>query len=206
VARASAVSNPARGNGEQRHGHEAVAGVSLHDAAARLRFRPLTRPDLRLLVRWIARPHVKRWFPEPATLAAVEREYGGELRGDERIRVFIVELDGVPVAMIQCYRVEDFLDDPEWSTADWDAADCVGIDYMIGEQQLTGRGLGTALIGAFIDTVLRELHPQALGVVADPEPANAASIGALRRLGFREHRLVQEGGYGRPVKIMRRDL
>jgi aminoglycoside 6'-N-acetyltransferase len=195
----------ARGDGERGHARDAGAG-SLRDAAARLRFRPLTRPDLSLLVRWIARPHVKRWFPEPATLAAVEREYGGELRGDERIRVFIVELDGAPVGLIQCYRVDDFVDDPEWSTADWDAGGCVGIDYLIGEPQLTGRGLGTAVIATFIDTVVRRLHPQAAGVVADPEPANAASVGALRRVGFREHRIVAEGGYGRPVQIMRRDF
>jgi aminoglycoside 6'-N-acetyltransferase len=198
---------PGDEGGPAGEGHtEAPGSVSLRRAGARLRFRPLTGPDLELLVRWIARPHVKRWFPEPATLAAVEREYGGELRGDERIHVFIVELDGAPAGMIQCYRVDDFLEDPEWSTAAWDAAGCVGIDYMIGEEQLTGRGLGTAVIEMFIEAVARELYPQAVGVVADPEPENVASIGALRRLGFGEHRAVLEGGFGRPVQIMRRDL
>jgi RimJ/RimL family protein N-acetyltransferase len=171
-----------------------------------LHFRGLVREDLALLAGWIGQPHVKRWFPEPATVAAVELEYGGQLRGDDRIRVFIVELDGRPAGMIQAYRVEDFRDDAESSTADWDAEGCVGIDYLIGEADLTGRGLGTAMIELFIETVLRGLFPGAIAVVADPEPANLASISALRGLGFREHRIVREGGFGRPVQLMRRPL
>ena len=200
------MSDPNAREGGPAPAHDGGAQASLKEAGTRLRFSPLARSDLELLVRWIARPHVKRWFPEPATLEAVEREYGGELRGDHRIHVFIVELEGAPVGMIQCYRVDDFLADAEWSTAGWDAEGCIGIDYMIGEEALTGRGLGTAVIGTFIETVVRELYPNAAGVVADPEPANAASIGALRRLGFREDRVVKEGGFGRPVQIMRLDF
>ena len=62
------------------------------------------------------------------------------------------------------------------------------------------------MIELFIETVVCELFQGAIAVVADPEPANLASIAALRRLGFSEHRIVREGGSGRPLQLMRRPL
>jgi RimJ/RimL family protein N-acetyltransferase len=100
--------------------------------------------------------------------------------------------------MIQCYRTDDYPAD----TRDWDAAGLIGMDYLIGEEELIGRGLGSAMISAFVEQVVRGVYSDARGVVADPEVANLASIGALRRAGFREHKVLPTGEYGTPEQLM----
>jgi 4-hydroxy-tetrahydrodipicolinate reductase len=60
----------------------------------------------------------------------------------------------------------------------------VGIDYVLGEDDLVGRGIGTALIREFIRQVVRPTHPRATHVVARPDHRNRRSIRALEKNGF----------------------
>lgn len=73
-----------------------------------------------------------------------------------------------------------------------EAKDTIGIDYMIGEPDLVGRGVGTRVIGEFVKH-LWDRFPGARGVVADPQPTNTASCRVLEKNGFRA---VFEGRLG----------
>jgi aminoglycoside 6'-N-acetyltransferase len=165
----------------------------------KLTFRPLQKADFARLAAWIAQPHVQRWWHEPGTVEYVAKHYGACTDGDLRTRVFIVHLGARPIGMIQSYLVSDYDED----TKDWDAAGYVGIDYLIGEPDLIGQGYGNRVITEFVHNVVKNTYPDALGVVADPEVANAASVGALRKAGFMPGRIIPEGEYGTPEQLMK---
>ena len=92
---------------------------------------------------------------------------------------------GRAAGLVQRYLVAD---DPDWDhavRATGAASGCAaGIDYLIGEPELCGRGYGTAAISVFT-TLTFERYPQADAVVAIPQQANVASWRALERAGYR---------------------
>lgn len=146
--------------------------------------RLITAADLPLVSRWLAEPHVAQWWQDPSDLPSVRQAYLPSITGDDPTEVFVIEVAGAPAGLIQRYLIDD---DPEWARAvaatrvvDGRAA---GIDYLIGEAGLTGRGYGTAAIAAFTTTTLHR-YPQAGAVVAAPQQANVASWRALERAGY----------------------
>ncbi len=72
------------------------------------------------------------------------------------------------------------------------AAYAIGIDYLIGEPDLVGGGIGTRVIGEFVKRAW-DRFPGAVGVLADPQPTNTASCRVLEKNGFRA---VFEGRLG----------
>lgn len=145
--------------------------------------RPMRRSDLPLLARWLAQPHVERWWSgEPQDLEAVEAKYGPCIDGEDPTELFVVEEAGRPVGMIQRYRIADH---PEWASvlvgivAPEEAA---GIDYLIGEPDTLGRGVGTAAIAAAVPEVFAAYGVTA--IVASVQQANRPSWRALERCGF----------------------
>jgi len=150
-----------------------------------LRLRPLTREDLPRLSRWLAEPHVAHWWRDPSDLASVRASYLPCIDGTDPAEVFIIEAAGLATGLVQRYLVAD---DPDWDhavRATGAASGCAaGIDYLIGEPALCGRGYGTAAISVFT-TLTFERYPQADAVVAVPQQANVASWRALERAGYR---------------------
>ena len=150
------------------------------DAGRLVTTRPLSRDDLPLLRRWLAMPHVQAWWgSEPVTAADVERKYGPRVDGNDATRVFVIEVAGQPVGIIQCYRHADH--------AAWDRAvgvpSAAGIDYLIGEAAHCGHGVGSAAIAGFAPRVFA-LYPEVNVIVAVPQAANGASRRALEKAGF----------------------
>jgi aminoglycoside 6'-N-acetyltransferase len=168
-------------------------------------FRPLDRSDLPLLAEWLGRPHVARWWREPSDLAAVEATYGPLIDGSDPTEGFIATYQGQgqgkrrgqPLAFLQRYRLDD---DPEWQRViavalaesggrDGDSANDgpirggVGIDYLIGEQTMTGRGLGRQMIDAFVDLTW-DRYPDITAVVVAVDQRNEASWRALEGAAF----------------------
>ena len=58
-----------------------------------------------------------------------------------------------------------------------------GIDYLIGDQTMTGRGLGRKMIAAFVD-LLWDGYPDTTAVVVAVDQGNEASWRALEGAGF----------------------
>jgi aminoglycoside 6'-N-acetyltransferase len=150
-------------------------------------FRPLTRDDLPLLARWLAQPHVARWWRDDADLAAVTARYLPCLEGRDPTELFVIEVDGSAAGFIQRYLVTD---DPDgWADVlratgvqGVDAA--FGIDYLIGDPGLTGRGIGSAAIAEFTQLAF-ERYPGADSALVAVSQGNAASWRALEKAGFR---------------------
>lgn len=160
-----------------------------------LAFRALRASDLPLVASWIGRPHVAPWWREPSDLASVESSYGPLLDGSDPTEGSVVLLDARPIGFVQKYRIDD---DPEWRMTIESAlveSGGIGIDYLIGEADLVGRGLGRQVISAFVDECW-ERYPSEHRIVVAMQQDNAASWKALEACGFRrvwEGRLESSG-------------
>lgn len=151
-----------------------------------LGFRPLRRGDLALVSAWIGAPHVAPWWREDPAAEAVEARYGPSIDGGDTTEVFVVTADGAPVGMVQRFRLAD---ERSWAASlapalAGDPADAAGIDYLIGAPELTGRGLGPRLIGAFSAATF-ERYPEVVRLVVSVARDNRRSWRALEKAAYR---------------------
>jgi aminoglycoside 6'-N-acetyltransferase len=142
-----------------------------------LRFVPLAEKHLDSIVRWLREPHVAKFWSEPPTEAEIRAKYLGKRA--KNIHGYVIELDSRPIGYVQHYEAWNV--GPGW----WpDATPGVyGLDVMIGEPSLTGKGIGTEALRRFLRDVLAKGR-EVKEIIADPDPANAAAIRAFEKLGF----------------------
>ena len=148
-------------------------------------FRPLVDKDLRLLHRWLTEPGVVRWWEgDDVSWDAVVRDYGSG--SPDPTEHWIAQAGGRDIGWIQCYATASYPEESEvqhwWKLGV--ARTAGGIDYLIGEPSERGKGMGSAMIAAFVPHVLaRHRHWSHLG--ASPFTDNVASWRALEKAGFR---------------------
>ena len=114
----------------------------------------MTRADFPLLGSWLAAPHVARWWNHEHTPEAIERDFGPSVDNIEPNEDYVVLLEGHPIGLVQCSMYRDY---PEYA-AELEPlleipAHAVSVDYLIGDPDLIGRGLGTRMIAAFAERV-----------------------------------------------------
>ncbi|GLW09743.1 aminoglycoside N(6')-acetyltransferase [Microtetraspora sp. NBRC 13810] len=153
-------------------------------------WRRLKERDFPLLKAWLEQPHVARWWNHETSPEAVARDFGPSARGERPSEDLLVLLDGRPLGLVQ--RV--MLADAPHSVAELAAVlpvpeGAVGIDYLIGEPEQVGRGLGPAMIRALVERTWTDL-PSATCVMVPVSAANRASWRALEKAGLRR---VAEG-------------
>jgi aminoglycoside 6'-N-acetyltransferase len=140
----------------------------------------MRRDDLPTMARWVGEPHVARWGFGPDDAEALAVDYGPFLDGeDRRVSHFIIEDDGIAVGFIQHYRIRDF---PPW-LAEVDLPDAAGIDYLIGDPDRIGKGIGSEAIRRFAMFTF-ETMPDVPSIAVAPQQANVASWRALEKAGF----------------------
>lgn len=165
------------------------------DRGVRVALRPLRRDDFGLVGRWLAEPHVSRWWDPRHDAAFVEQKYGPRVDGNEPTEVFVVEVDGHPVGLFQWCPADQYA---WWPTELGLAEDSVVLDALIGEPTLVGRGVGSALLAHALERA-RHRFPEARRILGSPAATNAASCRVLEKAGFE---LVHEGEFprdGRPL-------
>lgn len=151
-------------------------------------FRRLVDADIPALVGWMAAEHAQPWFgDEPRSADLARRHYRAELAGTSATRMWIVGLGGRAIGYMQDYPVAAY-DDYAVRVQDLQA---VAFDYLIGEADLIGRGVGTAMIVAFCRDVLCADYPSAPRFVASPDVRNGRSIRVLEKCGFTQGLWIQ---------------
>jgi len=75
-----------------------------------------------------------------------------------------------------------------------------GVDLFVGEEGLTGRGLGSKILEQFAREVVFA-RPETTAAVATVEEANRRSWRAFEKAGFQHVRDVEEDGL--PHRLMR---
>jgi aminoglycoside 6'-N-acetyltransferase len=152
--------------------------------AGRLSFRPLRRDDFGLLGTWLDREHVARWWRDPHDPATLEAHYGPAIDGSDPTAMSVVLAAGRPVGLVQHYRVQDHA---AWSRTLRSAGfgePSAGIDYLIGEPDLIGIGLGPRIITALVDDVWAT-YPELARITVAVQQENRRSWRALEKSGFR---------------------
>jgi aminoglycoside 6'-N-acetyltransferase len=147
-------------------------------------FRPLAADDLPQVALWLGREHVQVWWQEPSDIASVEEKYGPRVRGEDTTAMFIVVRDGREIGLIQSYRLAD---EPDWrgvlARTGITLGAAAGIDYLIGEPDLIGQGIGSEVVAAFTEDVYAR-YPDVDEIVVTPQLANRASCRVLERAGY----------------------
>ncbi|MEJ2869212.1 GNAT family N-acetyltransferase [Actinomycetospora sp. OC33-EN08] len=148
-------------------------------------FRHVTADDFALIGRWLAEPHVERWWAHEWSPEAIERDFGPTLRGEEPAEDLIASAYGRPIGLCQRSFWYAYPDEVEEFAPYLDVPrDAMTIDYLLGEPADVGQGLGTALIRD-LATDTFAAHP-GCGVLLVPVNAgNPASWRALEKAGFR---------------------
>jgi aminoglycoside 6'-N-acetyltransferase len=161
--------------------------VAATDAAnsATITFERLGRDHFELLGRWLAEPHVARWWNHDPSPEAIEDDFGDAIDGIEPAKDFIALADGQPFGVIQFCRFHDF---PEYVAEMADVypvePDAASIDYLIGDPNAVGQGWGTVMVERFVARIWLE-EPAIGHVVVPVNSANVASWKALLNAGFR---------------------
>jgi aminoglycoside 6'-N-acetyltransferase len=150
-----------------------------------LEWRRLAADDLPLLARWLADPGVARWWNHDSSPEGVERDFGPSVRGDEPGEDLVVSLDGRAVGLVQRAVISDYPEDlAEFTDLVEVPGGAVELDYLVGEPDLRGRGLGPRIIAAVVDDTWTA-HPAAPAVLVAVAATNVASWRALEKAGLR---------------------
>lgn len=150
-------------------------------AAGEFRLRRVRLPaDLGLLTRWMNDPEVAAFWELEGPSAVTERHLRRQLDGDGRSLPCLGLLDNTPMSYWEVYRADLDPLAAHYPARPHDA----GLHLLLGPAASRGRGLGTTLLAALTDRVLRE-RPHCERVVAEPDVRNRRSVRAFRRAGFR---------------------
>ncbi|WP_440069540.1 GNAT family N-acetyltransferase [Streptosporangium sp. OZ121] len=147
-------------------------------------WRRLKKQDFPLLREWLEQPHVARWWNHETSAEAVARDFGPAVKGEEPSEDLLVFLDGRPLGLVQRMMLADY---PEY-VAELTPIVAVpegamSIDYLIGDPQQVGRGLGPRMIRDIIQRTWVEV-PTATCVLVPVSAANRASWRALEKAGL----------------------
>ena len=140
------------------------------------------------------------WQKTPISLDEVRAKYRPRLRGQRATLMHIASADGRHFGFVQSYRI---LDSPSYAE-EIGVGDGAGMDYFIGDETLIGRGLGRAMLAAYLERILFPAFPEERRCIVCYETTNAASGGVLRSLGFRREKDLIEGGVPSTMMILER--
>ena len=128
---------------------------------------------------------MSEWWNHDPSPDAIEADFGDAIDGTEPGEDWVAELDGRPVGLVQYSRFADYPDYvAEMAPVYPVGVGVASIDYLIGEPEAIGRGLGAAMISAFATFVWTH-DPTTTSLVVPVNSANQRSWRALLRCGFR---------------------
>ena len=153
-------------------------------ADAPIALRRLSRADFAMLGRWLAGPHVARWWNHETTPEALERDFGPSVDGSDTAEIYIASIEGRDFGLVQRYTFEDnpgYIE--ELAPLVEAPGEALSIDYFVAEPDLLRRGLGAAMIRTLVYATWRD-YPAAPCIVVPVSAANTASFRVLERVGF----------------------
>lgn len=148
----------------------------------RYAFRPVAADDLTMIAAWLRRPHVARWWSDPAEQIETLRDNLSE----RTFEALVLLLDDRPVGSLQIY---DASPGTTGATADQPPG-TRGLDLFIGEPWALGAGHGPAFLHRITTRLLSD--PGVLLVIADPDPDNERSLRCFEKAGFRRERVIEQ--------------
>jgi len=101
----------------------------------------------------------------------------------------------------ETYEVSDH---PDYAALVGAGDGVAGVDLLIGDEALTGQGIGSEILRCFVDEVVFA-PPTTRSCLADPDVRNVASIRAFQKAGFRPVREFLDPEDGQRHALVRRN-
>jgi len=153
---------------------------AIRTTAGEFRLRPVHLPDdLPQLAEWMNDPEVAAFWELAGPPGVTEQHLRPQLDGDGRSLPCLGLLDGVPMSYWEIYRADL---DPLALHYPAEPHD-TGVHLLLGPADTRGRGLGSALLAALAERILRA-RPACGRVVAEPDVRNVPSVRAFHNAGF----------------------
>lgn len=144
-----------------------------------IRFRKIQESDIKKIISWIRRPHVKEfWYSANDKSDSELYEKYIERIEIDRIFTFLIYLSGEPIGLIQTY----YLDDTKCFMIDQISK---GVDLFIGNEEYIGLGYGQILLKQFLRDYVFNTE-DVLYACIDPEVRNHRAIHVYEKIGFRK--------------------
>lgn len=138
-----------------------------------------------MLAEWLTRAHVAEYWGEPSSVEELRADYLAPEREDPSTEAFIVSFDGRPIGFIQVYTVAGC--SGGWWPDETDPG-ARGIDQFLAEADDLNKGMGSAMIRAFLTRLFASADVTT--IQTDPDPKNARAIRAYEKAGFVREALV----------------
>lgn len=132
--------------------------------------------DLLFFKKWLYLPHVAAWYHDPLDWIDEVEKRNNEF---SFLYHFVVEKDGKAIGFCQYYEYRHSGEDWHGNT---NINGTYSIDYLIGDTEYLGKGLGTAIIKALIEKI--KTQSNAKRIIVQPEQENKASCNTLLSCGF----------------------
>lgn len=117
-------------------------------------------------------------------MAGVIRDFAPAARGEEPSEDLLAYLDGAPVGLVQRCRLDDYPAYRDDLAAIAEVPkDAMTIDYLVGDPNRLGHGLGSRMIDSAIASIWSDV-PVADTVVVPVPLGNISSWRALEKAGF----------------------
>ncbi len=101
------------------------------------------------------------------------------ISGESTTRAYLVLGDGVPIGYVQSYIAKD--SGEGWWPGEQDPG-VRGIDQFLANEAQLGRGVGTAMVRAFVQRLFAD--PAVTRIQTDPSPVNLRAIRCYEKAGF----------------------
>lgn len=151
----------------------------------KITFSPLQSSQESLVLGWLDKPHVTRWFYGQGLQNTIKGVKAFISEGPNWFDAWVGYCDGTPFAFLMTFDVkESDADDPECHFGKWVEKDkkSITLDLLIGEEKYLGKGLATPLIKEF----LTQVHPDVEIVFIDPDATNKKAIHVYEKAGFKK--------------------
>jgi RimJ/RimL family protein N-acetyltransferase len=132
-----------------------------------------------VLREWLLRPHVAAWWGPADSIDELRSEYLLSVDQPNAMRAYIAHMDGEPIDFIEAYVVIGC--GGGWWESETDPG-ARGIDQFLTEADQLGRGLGRAMIRAFVRRLFAD--PGVTVIQTDPDPRNERAIRCYTAAGF----------------------
>ena len=155
---------------------------------SQIRFRSLQSCDLPLLVAWLNRDFVTRWFGDKVySLDEVMAKYEPRICGEVPVNPYLMLYDGLPIGYIEMYCLADR---PRYNYLVGAGPGTAGLDFFIGEWDYLYGGFDIAMVEAFLKRVVfRDCDTERC--IAGADVRNREAIQCYEQIGFELWKLVR---------------
>jgi aminoglycoside 6'-N-acetyltransferase len=168
-------------------------------------FKPLSFSDVPLMCQWYNLPHVQKFYSlRQWTEKEVLEKLKLHITGEKPVLGFIVLMGEDPIGYVQQYKISEQYEVSDYFWLDQNLSQAIvnnaaGMDLFIGDEKFIGKGIGSAIIKAFIES---KIWSQFQYCVVDPDVRNISAIKCYEQLNFQDHAVIDtENELGQPVKL-----